>query len=146
MTAPIDLFTSTPGISVLPDANKTTECSVRQHATDRTRCEKLVRDAAEDPFTQSTVAVAAGNDQICPLIPNETEEFGSNRPPRLLPHFVCLDSMAQKIRSDVGKSLFGIGFRFAFAQSDDQDLFGLLQQRKCITHGAAAVARVLPCH
>src|SRR6516164_11280978 len=145
MTTPIDLVTSPLGISVLPHATKTTEYSVRQHATDRTRCKKLVRDAAEDPFAQSIVPVAAGHDQICLLILNMTQKFGGDRPLRLPPDFVRRsDAMAEKVRCDVGKSPFGLGFRFAFADSDEQNLFGLLQKRKCITHGAAALTCVLP--
>src|SRR6516164_2877548 len=119
MTTPIDLVTSPLGISVLPHATKTTECSVRQHATDRTRCKKLMCDAAEDPFL--------GHDQICLLILNETQEFASDRPPRLPPDLVRSgDSMAEKVPCDVGKSPFGTGLRFAFADSDEQNLFGPL--------------------
>ena len=55
-------------------------------------------------------------------------------------------SMAEKVARDVGKSPFGIGFRFAFADYDEQDLFGLLQKRNCIMHGAAALTRVFPRH
>src|SRR6516162_2271395 len=124
MTTPIDLVTSPLGISVLPHATKTTECSVRQHATDRTRCKKLVRDAPENPFTHSAVSIAAGHDQIGALFLNETQEFGGDRSPCLPPDVVQRgDSMAQKVRCDVGKSPFGIGFPFAFADSDEQNLF-----------------------
>ena len=106
-----------------------------------------MRDAAEEPFPQSTVPVAAGNDQICLLILNETQEFASDRSPCLPPDVVHRgDSMAEKVLCDVGKSFFGIGFRFAFADSDEQDLFGPLQKRKCITYGAAALTRVFPRH
>src|SRR5262249_10996917 len=127
------------GLFTSPRHRCSPACSVRQHATDRARCKKLVCDAAEDPFAQSTVPVAAGHDHICPLVPNEMEEFGGDRSARLPPDFVRHDdSMAEKVRSDIEKSLFSIGFGFAFADSDDQNLFGLLQKRKCITHGAAA--------
>src|SRR6516165_12432398 len=147
MTTPIDLATSPLGISVLPHATKTTECSVRQHATDRARYKKLVRGAAEDPFAQSTVPIAAGHDQIGALIPNETQEFGGDRSPCLPPDVVHRsDSMAEKVACGVGKSPFGIGFRFAFADSDEQNLFGPLQKRKCITYGAAALTRVFQRH
>src|SRR5215467_2820329 len=147
MTTPIDLATSPLGISVLPHATKTTECSVRQHATDRARYKKLVRDAAEDPFPQSTVPVAAGHDQICLLILNETQEFASDRPPCLPPDLVRSgDSMAEKVPCDVGKRPFGPGVPFAFADSDEKNLFGPLQKRKCITYGAAALTCVFPRH
>ena len=146
MTTPIDLATSPLGISVLPHATKTTEYSVRQHATDRARYKKLVRDAAEDPFAQSTVPIAAGHDQIGALILNETQEFGGDRSPCLPPDVVHRGSMAEKVACGVGKSPFGIGFRFAFADSDKQNLFGPLQKRKCITYGAAALTRVFPRH
>ena len=106
-----------------------------------------MRDAAEEPFPQSTLPVAAGNDQICLLILNETQEFSGDRSPRLPPHVVRRGySMAEKVARDVGKSPFGIGFRFAFADYDEQDLFGLLQKRNCIMHGAAALTRVFPRH
>ena len=106
-----------------------------------------MRDAAEDPLAQSTVPVAAGHDQTCLLILNETQEFGGDWPPPLPPDVVHRgDSMAEKVACDVGKSPFGTGFRFAFADRDEQNLFGLLQKRKCITHGAAALARILPRH
>src|SRR6266508_200803 len=99
-------------------------CSVRQQATDRTRCQKLVRDAAEDPFTQSTMSVAAGHDQIGALITNEVKELGGDRPPHLPPHFARHDnSMAAKVARDIRKMSFG-GFRLAFVDSDDQNLFG----------------------
>ena len=54
--------------------------------------------------------------------------------------------MAEKVARDVGKSPFGIGFRFAFADYVEQDLFGLLQKRNCIMHGVAALTRVFPRH
>jgi hypothetical protein len=79
-------------------------CSMRQHATDWTGCKKLVRDAAEDPFTQSTMSVAAGHDQICALIPNEMKELGGDRTPRLPPHLARHDnSMTAKVIRDIGK-------------------------------------------
>src|SRR6516165_5736006 len=105
MTTPIDLATSPLGISVLPHATKTTEWSVRQHATDRARYKKLVRDAPEDPFAQSTVPIAAGHDQIGALILNETQEFGGDRSPCLPPDVVHRgDSMADKVACARGQS------------------------------------------
>ena len=106
-----------------------------------------MRDAPENPFTQSAVSIAAGHDQIGALFLNETQEFGGDRSPCLPPDVVQRgDSMAQKVRCDVGKSPFGIGFPFAFADSDEQNLFRPLQKRKCITYGAAALTRVFPRH
>src|SRR6516165_4836797 len=84
-----------------------TRRSMGQHATDRTRCKELVRDAVEDPLAQSTVPVAAGHDQTCLLILNETQEFGGDWPPPLPPDVVHRgDSMAEKVACDVGKKSF----------------------------------------
>src|SRR6266542_1071389 len=97
-------------------------CSVRQQATDRTGCQKLVRDAAEDPFTQSTMSVAAGHDQIGALITNKVKELGGDRPPRLPPYFARHDnSMAAKVARHIGKMSFVV-FRSAFLHSEDQIL------------------------
>src|SRR5262249_14398598 len=86
MTTPIDLFKSSLDISILSHGIKTTECLVRQQATHWSGCQKLVRDAAEDPFAQSTMSVAAGHDQIGVLVPNDVKELGGDWPPCLPPH------------------------------------------------------------
>src|SRR5207237_959840 len=59
--------------------------SVRQHAAHAARGQKLVRDAAEDPFAQSTTAVAAGDDQIAALVADEIEQLGGDRAAGLPP-------------------------------------------------------------
>jgi hypothetical protein len=59
----------------------------------------LVRDAAEDPFTQSTMSVTAGCDQICALVSNGMKEFGGHRAPRSPPHAV-LDRRQQRSYSN----------------------------------------------
>src|SRR5215468_8422144 len=116
--------------------------SVRQHATDRSRCQKLVRDAAEDPFAQAAMSIAAGDDQIRGLVPNEVKEFGADRPPRPPPHLARRDNaMPPKIFHHIGKTSFGMIVRLAFVDSDDEHMFGLVQKRKSIAHGAAALAR-----
>jgi len=105
-----------------------------------------VRDAAEDPFAQSAVAVAASHKQSRAFIPGQAKQFRGDRPSRLPPDLTRDDSMAAKVSCDIGKMSFGAGFRFAFADSDNLNPFGPLQKGKCITHGAAAFARVLPGH
>jgi hypothetical protein len=105
-----------------------------------------MRDAPEDPFTQSTVSVATGDDQIGALIANEVKELGGDRPPRLPPHLARHDnSMSAKVARDIGEICFG-GFRLVFVDSEDQNLVHPLQERKGIAHGAAALARLLPRH
>jgi hypothetical protein len=105
-----------------------------------------MRDAAEDPFAQSAVAIPAGHNQICAFIPSQAKEFGGDRPSRLPPYLARDDSMAAKVSRDIGKISSGAGFWFAFADSDNLNPFGPLQKRKRITHRAAAFARVLPGH
>jgi hypothetical protein len=92
------------------------------------------------------MSVAAGHDQIGALIAKEVKELGGDRPPCLPPHFARHDnSMAAKVARDIGKVSFG-GFRLAFIDSEDQNLFRPLQKRKGIAHRAAALARLLPRH
>jgi hypothetical protein len=92
------------------------------------------------------MSVAAGHDQICALALNEMQEFGADRPSRLPPHLARhANSMAAKVACDIGKISFG-GFRSAFVDSEDDNIFRSLQKRKGIAHSASTLARVLPCH
>ena len=119
---------------------------MRQQAIDRTGCQKFVRDPAEDPFTQSTMSVAAGHDQIGVLIAHEVKKLGGNGSPWLPPHLARHgNAVAAKVARDIGKMCFG-GFRLAFVDSNDQNLFRPLQKWKGIADSAAALARLLPRH
>jgi hypothetical protein len=56
------------------------------------------------------------------------------------------NAMPPKIFRHIGETSFARIVRLAFVDSDDEHIFGLVQKRKRIAHGAAALARVLPCH
>src|SRR5262249_15866962 len=103
-----------------------------------------MRDAAEDPFAQTTMSVAAGHDQIGAFVPNEVKELSGDRSPWLPPHLARHGhAVAAKVPRNRGKVGFG-GLRLGFVDSDDQNLFRPLQKRKGIPHSAAALARLLP--
>jgi hypothetical protein len=51
------------------------------------------------------------------------------------------NTMPPKIFRHIGETSFGRIVRLAFVDSDDEHIFGLVQKRKRIAHGAAALAR-----
>ena len=92
------------------------------------------------------MSIAAGHDQICALVSNEVKKLGSDWAAGLLPHLAHREhAMAAKVGRDVGQMCFG-GFRLAFVDSNDQNLFRPLQKWKGIADSAAALARLLPRH
>src|SRR5262245_6014007 len=104
--------------------------SVRQQATRWSGRQKLVRDAAEDPFAQSSMSIAASHDQIRAFIPNEVKQLSGNRSLWLPPHLARdHNAVAAKVPGDIGKMCFG-GFRLTFVDSEDQNFFCPLQERK----------------
>src|SRR5215472_11491667 len=103
-----------------------TRRSMGQHATNGACRQKLARDAAENPFTQSAVPIAASHDEICLFLLHNVQELGGGRVPRSAPDFGRHDHpVADKISSDISEILLGLRLRFVLADFDEQDLFGL---------------------
>jgi hypothetical protein len=101
---------------------------VREHATNGTCCQKLAGDTAEDPFAQSAVAIAAGDDQVRVLVFHKLEELGGDRSTWGAPYLVCNDDpVAHEIRRHVPQILLRRRVALMLADFDEQNLFRLLQ-------------------
>ncbi len=59
-----------------------------QHAAHRAGGEELVGHAAENPLTQTAVAVATGHDQVGVAGPDKVQELGGGRSPGSPPDLV----------------------------------------------------------
>ena len=64
-----------------------------EHAAHRTRGQELVRDTAKNPFPQSAVSIATGDNEIGILILNKAQELGCDRSPGRPPDFISYDDL-----------------------------------------------------
>src|SRR6516162_1463980 len=98
---------------------------MRQHAAYRARRQQLVRDAAENPFTEPAVAITPGDYQIGLLLAHQVEELGRGWPSGSPPDLIGDDNpVTDQIRADIGKVVLLRGLRVLLADADQENLLG----------------------
>ena len=102
--------------------------SVRKQAAHRTIREQIARDAAEDPFAEPGVPIAACHNQVGTFILHEVKQGIRHRNvDRPGPLIGRADAVAHEVLQHV---LEAAGLFTAFAELDDGDGFGFLKERK----------------
>jgi len=73
------------------------------------------------------------------------QELGGDRPVRPPPDLGRHDHpVADEVSCDIWQIVLSLRLRFVLADLDEQNLFGLLQERERIPHRATAFPRILP--
>ena len=119
--------------------------SVRHEAADGTCRQQLPRHAAEDPLAQAAVPIGAGDQQIGAFFASDPDQLLRARSLLLQHDFgPAFDAMVREITSYIVEPP-QCGLLFARPTCfDNGNARCLLQERKCVPHGSARFARILP--